>query len=984
MKTIHGARLLKEAPVLLCFVPLVLFSRPSHAAVITVPGDYATIQGAISAAIDRDEIIVSPGTHFENISFGGKNIILRSTDPTSQTVVAATIIDGNHTGSVVTFSGSELTTCVLSGFTITSGYAPQGGGICGNGTLATIQNSIVSNNSAAGYYCYGGGLHDCDGQIQNNTIANNAATGEYNYGGGLARCDGVIENNAISNNSGDPGGGFYECNGGIKNNTISGNSGGGISWCNGTIENNIISGNSGSGGLLWCGGIIQNNIISDNTGGGLCACNATIQNNRIYGNSAVTGGGLESCHGTIRNNIISGNSASNAGGGISRCDGLILNNTICDNTAVGLYSRGIGGGLAGCNGIILNNTISGNRAHRRGGGLAHCGGFIVNCIIWGNTTISGNQLYNCSTPFFSCVQDWSGQGRGNIFLDPHFVDPAQGNYHLNPDSPCIDAGNSYYIVGEYIADIDGECRITGSSVDIGSDEHNSSLDSDGDILADTDEDALGSNASNPDTDEDGLIDGVEVLRGTNPTSQDTPPGLSVPAQCSSLQQGIFLAFTNEKITVSPGTYYENIYLRKNVILTGTNPDDNSVVRATIVDGGQLFPTVFFGGDENESCCVRGLTIRNGKAPYGGGINGNGTQATIEKNIISENEATSIGGGLYDCDGIIENNNISRNSVTSWGSCGGGIGYCDGAIHGNVISANMVDLYGGGLYRCNGNIEANTISYNKTASSGGGISDCSGTILNNLISSNVAELKGGGIYRCDGTIRYNIITSNSAEDGAGLFYCDAVIQNNTVSHNLASVYGGGLDACYGIIQGNIISGNTAYEGGGLAGCYALIQNNIISGNIASWFGGGLYRCNDTIQNNTIYGNSSVEFGGGLHECQGIIRNCIIWGNSARSKPQLDDFCSLPSYSCIQNWIRGGTGNITSDPQFVDPANEDFHIRLSSPCIDAGTYVSGLTEDFEGDPRPYDGTYEPRGDGSDFDIGADEYIAPRPEVEDWDQY
>ncbi len=108
--------------LLVLFLPLVSFS-----AVIRVPGDYAKIRGAIDAATDYDEIIVSPDTYRENISFNGKNIILRSTEPTSATVVATTVIDGSTSGSVVTFAGTELTTCVLSGFTITNGHAQKGG-----------------------------------------------------------------------------------------------------------------------------------------------------------------------------------------------------------------------------------------------------------------------------------------------------------------------------------------------------------------------------------------------------------------------------------------------------------------------------------------------------------------------------------------------------------------------------------------------------------------------------------------------------------------------------------------------------------------------------------------------------------------------------------------------------------------------------------------------------------------------------------------
>jgi hypothetical protein len=103
----------------LCFslVPLLAL-----ATICYVPSQYATIQAAINASADGDEIIVSPSTYVENINFNGKNIILRSTDPTSATVVAATVIDGSAAGSVVTFSGTELTTCVLSGFTITGGF----------------------------------------------------------------------------------------------------------------------------------------------------------------------------------------------------------------------------------------------------------------------------------------------------------------------------------------------------------------------------------------------------------------------------------------------------------------------------------------------------------------------------------------------------------------------------------------------------------------------------------------------------------------------------------------------------------------------------------------------------------------------------------------------------------------------------------------------------------------------------------------------
>ena len=106
---------------------VVLITSISSAGIITVPGDQPTIQAGIDAAVDGDEVIVSPGTYVENIHFNGKNITLRSTDPTNPSVVESTIIDGNQIGNVVMFAGTETDSCTLSGFTITNGWMYLGG-----------------------------------------------------------------------------------------------------------------------------------------------------------------------------------------------------------------------------------------------------------------------------------------------------------------------------------------------------------------------------------------------------------------------------------------------------------------------------------------------------------------------------------------------------------------------------------------------------------------------------------------------------------------------------------------------------------------------------------------------------------------------------------------------------------------------------------------------------------------------------------------
>lgn len=89
---------------------------------------------------------------------------------------------------------------------------------------------------------------------------------------------------------------------------------------------------------------------------------------------------------------------------------------------------------------------------------------------------------------------------------------------------------------------------------------------------------------------------------------------------------------------------------------------------------------------------------------------------------------------------------------------------------------------------------------------------------------------------------------------------------------------------------------------------------------------------------------------MSECNGEITNCIIWGNSADIDNQIYASVS-PNYTCIQDWIGGGTGNISSNPLFADPNREDYHLKsragrwdpnslrwvydtVTSPCVDAG--------------------------------------------------
>jgi hypothetical protein len=215
---------------------------------------FRTIQEGINAASEGHVVAVAGGEYKENIHFNGKNIVLTGPDPLDPDLVAGTIIDGNSSGSVVTFAGTEDDSCVLSGFTVRNGLSTHGGGICGGSesrrTHAGIEYSIITDNLADGDSGYGGGLAYCDGVIRNNKIISNRATGAVPPiigGGGLYWCGGTICNNLIVENEASyAGGGLYKCNGVIEVNVISGNSavtGAGLYECRGTIRNCIIWGN---------------------------------------------------------------------------------------------------------------------------------------------------------------------------------------------------------------------------------------------------------------------------------------------------------------------------------------------------------------------------------------------------------------------------------------------------------------------------------------------------------------------------------------------------------------------------------------------------------------------------------------------------------------------------------------------------------------------------------------------------------------------
>jgi len=441
---------------LILFTVLLAVPAIAGSTTIHVPGNYPTIQQAISAAQASDVILVAPGTYTENISFLGKAITVKSAQGPD-----FTIIDGNQSGSVVTFENWEPPDARLEGFKITNGSGVggfYGGGICVfSNASPTIVNNIISDNTISNSTGGGGGIYtsyNANPVIEQNVISGNVVKGGGTcYGGGIycLYSSPTIKENTISGNFTEgQGAGIYVEIGSpsIEGNTISDNTadfwGGGIliyQDCSPSIANNVISGNKvslnqlgGGGGIAMyknCSGTIENNLIMQNSAYGApgiyCEDNAgvTIAGNTIRENHCPTAGGGIFCLNdspSIIGNTIMLNSADEVGGGI-HVTGLsgssleVRNNLVMQNTC----SQYFGGGITvmASSGVYSDNIIIQNEClNWRGGGLAiinSSGDFTNNLICLNSAGNSGGGVY-CSaalSPLLTNNTIFKNSGKNN-------------------------------------------------------------------------------------------------------------------------------------------------------------------------------------------------------------------------------------------------------------------------------------------------------------------------------------------------------------------------------------------------------------------------------------------------------------------------------------------------------------------------------------------------------------------------------------------
>jgi uncharacterized protein YodC (DUF2158 family) len=305
----------------------------------------------------------------------------------------------------------------------------------------------------------------------------------------------------------------------------------------GVVTNCAMVGNSTSG----CGGGAHGGTLNDCTlttnstgdkGGGAYA--STLNNCTVSGNSARLGGGAG--YGTLYRCTVSGNSAGDGGGGAFNA--TLHSCTVNDNG---------GGGVRKC---TLNNcTVTGNRDYGADSGT------LYNCIVYLN---DGDNYWRDETALnYCCTTPLPASGFGNITNAPLFADYAGGNFRLQPNSPCINAGLNAYATGS--TDLDDNPRIVSGTVDIGAYEYQGpgstisyawlqryGLPTDG-----------SADALDPDT--DGLNTWQEWRCQTDPTNafpvlrllSATPAGTNVLVRWSSVEGVSYLLERSTNLGASP-------------------------------------------------------------------------------------------------------------------------------------------------------------------------------------------------------------------------------------------------------------------------------------------------------------------------------------------------------------------------------------------------------------------------------------------------
>ena len=229
-----------------------------------------------------------------------------------------------------------------------------------------------------------------------------------------------------------------------------------------------------------------------------------------------------------------------------------------------------------------------------------------------------------------------------------------------------------------------------------------------------------------------------------------------------------------------------------------------------------------------------------------------------------------------------------------------------------------------------------------------------------------HLAGGGSALLDGC---RFVDGLAAVGGAGIHAVDAAILSGSRVEFLGHRVSGGTGAALLLQDSSTVD---------LQDCY--FHDNIVSN---GGDGGVLYLTGSaqvSFRRSTLVDNRAPGGDGGgcyLAGGQATFTGSLLWDNRSVDNNLgetaaffLGGGSMLVDYCCVQGWTGtlpgAGVGNLGGgafDPTFVDPASDDYHLSVGSPCIGRGDPNALVL-----DATDRDG--EARIRGPRVDIGADE--------------
>jgi hypothetical protein len=297
--------------------------------------------------------------------------------------------------------------------------AEDGGGICTWTSAAHLADNVVEDNRAQDD---AGGLRVFHGEntlIERNTFVGNACNGD---GGGAKvshQYNEIVDNRFEANTAGGSGGGLEidddtsHVVGGRFVGNVAGGSGGGLhsssAWYDLVVEGARFEGNVASG----CGGGAG---VEDDDPWGVTFLGVT-----FVGNTAGTGGGLcvQGARVAVSNALFVDNVAdTGAGIDVDGAFGTLAFATVWGNVGASAVELG--------SDVEVHDSIVGGT--KGGAGVRGAAERWRYNDVWAN---EGGDYDEMGDPTGS---------DGNLAADPVFVAPADLDYHLAPESPCIDAG----------------------------------------------------------------------------------------------------------------------------------------------------------------------------------------------------------------------------------------------------------------------------------------------------------------------------------------------------------------------------------------------------------------------------------------------------------------------------------------------------------------------------------------------------------------